>query len=355
MGSDDPRRSSMLGETPKVNPIPSGPSEYRVNPHHEATRVTDEGNLDRVSETNQITDCAIRAALQAGAIALAGFRSAGLVTDTKADQHDVVTRYDRECEAHIRRVILDAFPDSSIVGEEEAALVGPGPLTWFVDPIDGTSNFARGIAMWAVSIGVAYEGELIGGVIFDPVSAQLFWADERGAFLRSREFGGEDQPLGSTGGSHGAGNVESAGSGGSASSAGSRGSADPARATVALNFPLARDLVHFPELALEQFAQVTREFAQVRGLGSTCIALCWIAAGWLDVTVSFDTNPWDVAAGAFIIRKAGGVFHGYRDGLIVAESHSHLAPHYYAAVSSGEFDLLHEIMRSQSMRPNEAE
>lgn len=302
-----------------------------MNPHPEVSWPAGDGNLEHVSETIQITDCAIRVAREAGAIAIAGFRSADLGTDTKSDIHDLVTRFDRECEAHIRRVILDVFPGSSIVGEEEAALAGSGPLTWFVDPIDGTSNFARGIAMWAVSIGVAFDGEMIVGVIFDPVSGQLFWADERGAFLRSREFEGEDQPLRSA------------------------GSSDPAQATVALNFPLARDLVHFPELALEQFAKVTRSFAQVRGLGSTCITLCWIAAGWLDVTISFETNPWDVAAGAFIIRRAGGVFHGYRDGLIVEESRSYLAPHYYAAVASGEFETLHEIMRSQSLRPDTAE
>lgn len=283
--------------------------------------------LERVSETREITEVAIRAALEAGAIALAGFRSSDLAVDVKTDMHDLVTRYDRACEAHIRRVILDAFPDSSIVGEEEAALAGSGPLTWYVDPIDGTSNFARGIAMWAVSIGVARDGAMIAGVIFDPVSDQLFWADSRGAFLRSQEFGGEDRPLHST------------------------GNTDPAQATVALNFPLARDLVHFPELSLEQFARVTRSFAQVRGLGSTCIALCWIAAGWLDVTISFETNPWDVAAGAFIIRQAGGVFHGYQEGAIVDESRSHLAAHYYAAVSNGEFEMLHDIMRTQSLRP----
>lgn len=279
----------------------------------------------------RITECAIRAAREAGGIALEGFRSGDLDVDTKVDKHDLVTRYDRTCEMHIREVILESFPDSSIVGEEEAALVGSGPLTWFVDPIDGTSNFARGIAMWAVSVGVARAGEMIAGVIFDPVSDQLFWADERGAFLRSREFGGEDRLLHSTGAS------------------------DPAQATVALNFPLARDLVHFPDLALEQFALVTRSFAQVRGLGSTCIALCWIAAGWLDVTISFETNPWDVAAGSYLIRQAGGVFHGYSGGEIVDESRSHLAPHYYAAVSSGEFELLHGIMRSQSLRPDTAE
>ncbi len=275
-----------------------------------------------------ITDVAIRAALEAGAIALEGFRAPDLEIDLKSDKHDLVTRYDRECELHIRRVILDAYSDSSIVGEEDGAHAGIGPLTWYVDPIDGTANYARGIALWAVSIAVARGGELIAGVIYDPASGQLFWADERGAFLREQFGRGEDRPMRSLGHS------------------------DEGSATVALNFPLARDLVHFEELALAQYAEITRAFGQVRGVHSTCIALAWVAAGWVDATISFETNPWDVAAGCFIIRRAGGSFYGYRDGVQVAEGSSHLAPHYYAAAHGAEYPILHEVMRTQSLRPS---
>lgn len=280
-----------------------------------------------MQETREVTALAIQAAREAGAIALAGFRSRDLAIDRKADIHDLVTQYDRACESHIRHAILAAFPDSTIVGEENGTHVGDGRLTWYVDPIDGTSNFARGIAMWAVSIGVARDGVMISGVVYDPPNDQLFWADDRGAFFADDRDKASDVPMRSW------------------------GHPEPSEATIALNFPLARDLVHYPDLALEQFSAVTRSFAQVRGLGSTCIALCWVAAGWLDVTISFETNPWDVAAGAFIIRRAGGIFHGYRDGEIVDEDRSHLAPHYYAAIPGGEYRLLHEIMRSQSMRP----
>lgn len=278
-------------------------------------------------DAHRVTAVAIRAAREAGALALEGFRSRGLRIDRKTDMHDLVTAYDRACEERIRGVILESFPDSTIVGEEAGTSEGTGSLTWYVDPIDGTSNFARGIAMWAVSIGVARDGEMVAGVIHDPANEQLFWADDRGAFLAEGSRG-EERPLRSW------------------------GYTDPALATVALNFPLPRDLVHEPELALEQFARATRSFAQLRGLGSTCIALAWIAAGWIDATVSFETHPWDVAAGAFIIRRAGGVYRGYRDGAIEPEARDHLAPHYYAAVPGGDFELLHEIMRTQSRRPS---
>lgn len=282
--------------------------------------------------TDQITAIAISAARDAGALALEGFRARDLEIEVKADMHDQVTHYDRACEERIRDVILAAYPDSNIVGEEQGSRTGGGALTWFIDPIDGTANFARGIAMWAVSVGVARHGEMIAGVVFDPANDQLFWADERGAFLvdgRSRagrpSGNAIDGPLRSW------------------------GHTDPSQATVALNFPLARDLTHHPELALDQFARVTKSFAQVRGLGSTCIALCWVAAGWLDVTISFETSPWDVAAGAYIIRQAGGIYYGYQDGRAVPSDRDYLAPHYYAAVPGGDFELLHEIMRSQSI------
>lgn len=294
-----------------------------ASPHHTA-----EARYPRaVGETYEITELAIRAAVEAGDIAREGFRSLDLEVAHKTDRHDLVTRYDRACEDHIRAVILGAYADSSIVGEEASAHHGAGPLTWFVDPIDGTANFARGIALWAVSIGVAREGEMIAGVIYDPVSGQLFWADERGAFLRDRFGSAEDRPMRS------------------------RGYSAPGDATIALNFPLPRDLAHRPELALRQFAEITLEFGQVRGVHSTCIALAWVAAGWIDATISFETNPWDIAAGCFIIRQAGGKFFGYEHGHVVSDSASHLAPHYFASAPESGFEMLHEVMRTQSMRP----
>jgi len=283
---------------------------------------------DEVRDAGRISETAIAAALAAGAHALRGFRSPELESTRKSDMHDLVTAYDGECEALIRSRLLEAFPDSSIVGEEAGEHAGTGPLTWYVDPIDGTSNYARGIAMWAISIAAECDGELVTGVIYDPVADQLFWADRRGAFLRSQASGADARDI----------------------RLHALAATDPSGATVALNFPLARDLVHFPELALEQFARVTRSFAQVRGLGSTCIALAWIAAGWIDVTISFETNPWDVAAGAYLIRQAGGVFHGYDEGMTVPTERSHLAPHYYAAGAGGEYELLHGIMQTQSRR-----
>lgn len=272
------------------------------------------------TSVNEITDFTIRIAREAGAIAMQGFRSRELGIDLKADIYDVVTQFDRACEEHIRSAILENYPDSTIVGEEGGASEGTGRLAWHIDPIDGTANFARGIAMWAVSIGVARDGVMIAGVVYDPPNDHLFWADDRGAFLG-------DEPMHSW------------------------GFTAPAQATVALNFPLPRDLVHYPDLALEQFAEVTRQFAQVRALGSSCISLCWVAAGWVDATIAFGANSWDVAASAFILRRAGGVYATYVGGERMPEERDYVNPHYCATIPGARYPVLEELMRTQSRRP----
>lgn len=273
-----------------------------------------------MTEIRELSDFTRRIALEAGAIAMEGFRNRDLGIDLKKDFHDMVTKYDRACEEHIRGEILERYPDSTIVGEEDGSIEGTGRLAWHIDPIDGTANFARGIAMWAVSIGVMLDGEPVVGVVYDPPNDHLFWADDRGAFLG-------DEPMRSW------------------------GFAEPAQATVVLNFPLPRDLVHFPDLALRQFVEVTEQFAQVRALGSSCISLCWVAAGWVDATISFEANSWDVAASAFIIRQAGGTYLTYADGEAQPERRDYENPHYYAATPGADFAVLHEIMRTQSKRP----
>lgn len=273
--------------------------------------------------TNDIQELAqftVRIAREAGAIAMEGFRNRDLGIDLKKDFHDMVTKYDRACEEHVRGEIMRAHPDSTIIGEEEGESEGTGRLTWYIDPIDGTANFARGMALWTVSIGVARDGEMVAGAVYDPPNGHMFWADDRGAFLN-------DEPMRSW------------------------GFPTAEQATVGANFPLPRDLIHKRELALEQFAQVTEDFAQVRALGSATSGLCWVAAGWLDAAFSFEAHSWDIAASGFIIRQAGGVFQTYRDGEIVPESESHLHPHYIATVPSADFPLLHEILRTQSTRP----
>ncbi|MFV0434219.1 MAG: inositol monophosphatase family protein [Leucobacter sp.] len=273
-----------------------------------------------MTDIQELSAFAIRVAREAGAIAMEGFRNRELGIDLKVDFHDMVTKYDRACEEHIRGAILAAYPDSSIIGEEDGSSEGSGPLAWHIDPIDGTANFARGMALWAVSIGIALDEKMVVGVVYDPANDHMFWADDRGAFLN-------DEPMCSW------------------------GFADAAQATVVMNFPLPRDLIHHRGLALEQFAEVSEQFAQVRALGSSCISLCWVAAGWVDATISFEAHSWDVAASAFILRQAGGNYATYVDGEARSANRDYEHPHYYASVPGADFPVLEEIMLTQSRRP----
>ncbi|MGO3151567.1 MAG: inositol monophosphatase family protein [Galactobacter sp.] len=271
-------------------------------------------------DIQELSGFAVSVAREAGAIAMEGFRNRELGIDLKVDFHDMVTKYDRACEKHIVDAILAAYPDSSIVGEEGGSVEGTGRLAWHIDPIDGTANFARGMALWAVSIGIALDGEMVAGAVYDPANDHMFWADDRGAFLG-------DEPMHSW------------------------GYPNPAQATVVSNFPLPRDLVHYPDLALDQFSRLSHDFAQVRALGSSCISLCWVAAGWVDATMSFEAHSWDVAASAFIIRQAGGNYRTYLDGAEQPQSRDYEIPHYYATIPGGDYPILEEIMLTQSKRP----
>ncbi|WP_309129925.1 inositol monophosphatase family protein [Microbacterium sp.] len=261
-------------------------------------------------------DIAERAAREAGAVAAEGFRSPGMAFETKNGFHDFVTEYDGRSEQRARAVIEQHLPGAHIVGEEEGAS-GQGEITWYIDPIDGTSNFARGIALWGVVIAAVRGDEVVAGVVYDPVADQLWRADERGAFLNGAALR-------------------------------ARGMTVPERATVLATFPPANTLVTRRIEKLEALAQLADGFAHVRDLGSAAIALCYVATGWADANFGFNIHPWDVAAPAFILRQAGGVYRSYGDGQLLPESRDHHNSVYFGTVTDADFPLIDAILRSQT-------
>ena len=108
-----------------------------------------------------------------------------MAISTKRDAHDIVTAHDRASEAMIAARIRAEVPDSTIVGEE-GGRQGAGRVVWYVDPIDGTTNFARGLPAWCVSIAAAIDGEVVAGVVHAPVTGETFRADRSGAWLDGR-------------------------------------------------------------------------------------------------------------------------------------------------------------------------
>ncbi|WP_165310720.1 inositol monophosphatase family protein [Microbacterium protaetiae] len=196
----------------------------------------------------------------------------------KRDARDIVTVHDKATERALVAALTAAVPDSAFLGEEGGA-IGEGRVRWYIDPIDGTSNFAAGIAFWCVSIAAEVEGSIVAGVVYDPVADILFSADLDGAYL-------DDRPLRS------------------------RGAQTEDEATLITGYPNARDLDAHGDAALERFGALVAAYRALRRPGSAAMSICHVAAGWVDVAAGFAVNPWDVSAAGFILTQAGGVYRG---------------------------------------------
>lgn len=244
-----------------------------------------------------LLDLARDIALRASEFALDARRAGVSVAATKSTPTDVVTAADRDTEALIRSLILDARPDDGIVGEEESTRIGTSGIDWVVDPIDGTVNFLYGIPAWAVSIAVvegAAGGEVGGttlaGVVVNPVTGELFEASAGGgARLAGRNLAvNTDVPL--------------------------------ASALLGTGFSYSPDRRHEQTAVLLELITRVRD---IRRIGSAALDLCAIAAGRLDAFYERGLNAWDHSAGALIAREAGarvGGPHGGRENreLLVA-------------------------------------
>lgn len=265
-------------------------------------------------DPRQLRRIALEAAQTAGTPLAQAFRAApgmdgeagmtGLGVTTKTSPHDLVTVHDGATEDALAAALTGAVPDSWITGEESGAR-GSGSLEWIVDPIDGTSNFAHGFAMFSISIAAVFAGEVIAGVVHDPVNQLSFSADDDGAYLSSSQR--PETRLGA--------------------------SVEVPRSGAALNlmtsYPSAEVLAQEGPLALEAFGEMVTGFSTVRRVVSGALELCHAAAGWNDVVLGVDTKPWDIAAGMLILRRAGGTYLASRgDAEDLQERPDHLAPDY---------------------------
>mmetsp|Transcript_46385 Transcript_46385/g.110475 ORF Transcript_46385/g.110475 Transcript_46385/m.110475 type:complete len:366 (+) Transcript_46385:182-1279(+) len=201
------------------------------------------------------------------------------VIETKAFAADLLTEVDKQCEDAISRIVQDRFPEHSFLGEESAgdgmdAMLSSDDWLWIVDPIDGTTNFAAGQPLSAVSIGVAKGGKLKVGVIYEPFRKELFSAvDGQGSFLNG-------MPIHVSKTKSLADAVIASGA-----PPNPRSAAPCFRAMTCLAPPRSRT---------------------VRILGSAAINFAWVACGRLDAWFEPDLNAWDSAAGVLLVQEAGG-------------------------------------------------
>lgn len=195
----------------------------------------------------------------------------------KSTHTDLVTKVDKECEERIREELLGRFPDHVVLGEEQGQPGGEARCRWIVDPLDGTLNYAHGFPFYCVSIALEIDGEVVVGVVLDPVRDELFSAVAGGGAYRN-----------------------------GAPVAVSR-EADPRDAMLATGF------AYDPERLLdnvEVFARVLPEVRAIRRPGAAALDLCYVACGRLDGFWELNLKPWDVAAGALVVREAGGTVTG---------------------------------------------
>lgn len=243
-----------------------------------------------MTSSDELTAIASEAARAVGDRLRKAFRSRPPV-DLKRDFQDPVTEHDRAAEETIRLVIGERCPGSVVVGEE-GGIQGEGEITWYVDPIDGTANFAAGLPFFCVSIAAAIDDELVAGVVYDPVREDEFTASLNGAWCNGVPIR-------------------------------SKGATRDREAMLLTSYPTPRLLAEDGQEVLRRYGGLLTSFAALRRPGSAALKLAHVAAGWADVAYGQLASPWDVAAGALLVRQAGGVYLG--DPLLKGDYLAHVA------------------------------
>lgn len=226
-------------------------------------------------------ETAAEIAREAGAV-LAHFFERRIGFERKGE-FDLVTEADRASEKLVVERLRTHFPTHAIVAEESGAHHGTSEFRWYVDPLDGTTNFAHGFPVFNVTLALERAGELQCGVIYDPLRQEMFTVElGGGAYLNHRRI-----------------RVSSC-----------RKLDD---GLIATGFPTRR---RHSSVNVHFFHQVAMVTHGVRRAGSAAIDLAYVACGRLDGFWEFGLNPWDMAAGILMVREAGG-----------AVSNMHGAPH----------------------------
>ncbi|XXT18074.1 inositol monophosphatase family protein [Sorangium sp. So ce429] len=252
------------------------------------------------AELAELSGVALRVAEEAAALAQTGFRAGARVEEK--GPHDLVTEFDRASEALIIARLGALTPGIAVVGEEQSAsgaTSARGGLVWYVDPIDGTTNFVHGHPFWCVSIGLMDDDTPVAGAVVAPALG-LRWTGFR---PRDPQPPGAGPELPAT-----AGEARRNGERCAVST-----TASLQHAMVATGFPPVRDRA--PDNNFDAFITVKRNAQAVRRCGSAAMDLCMVADGTYDAYWERRLHAWDVAAGSAIVRGAGGIITSLDGGL----------------------------------------
>ena len=238
--------------------------------------------------TDLFADFAREISREAGAILLRGFRSGKTVISYKS-RTDLVTDSDRASEQHLVERISKRFPDHDIIAEEGGRKEAAGEYIWYVDPLDGTNNFAHGLPFFCVSIGVYSTAlkQVVAGVVYNPFLDELFTAVRGGgAFLNDRPIRVSHLD-------------------------------DIGVSLVATGFPY--DKATSENNNVKEFSRIILRIQGIRRMGSAAIDLSYVACGRLDGYWEAKLKSWDMAAGSLIVEEAGGRVTTFSGGLFNPE------------------------------------
>lgn len=225
---------------------------------------------------DKFKEVAIRASKQAGEILKLGFNNVQYIKNK--NKHDIVSNVDYESESEIKRIIKEYFPEQNILAEESANENRNSEFSWYIDPLDGTSNFVTGNPYFSVSIALAQKNEVIWGVVYNSVLNELYYAiKDRGAFLNDKKIK--------------VSNIK-----------------DLSNAFIASAYSSREDDIKKGLKVIEKFALRAR---RVLINFSPALDLCNIARGHLEAIVDNGTTPEDHAAGSLVVKEAGGMIQNY--------------------------------------------
>jgi myo-inositol-1(or 4)-monophosphatase len=262
-------------------------------------------------------------ARQAGAL-LRGFYEKGVAAEYKGDV-DLVTEADRASEALVVQRLKAAFPTHGIYGEEGTRDHLDAEYRWYVDPLDGTTNFAHGFPAFCVVLGLEHrppglaadaDGEIIAGVTYDPLRDEMFVAEKgRGAWLNGRPIKVSKTKI-------------------------------LAESLTATGFPSHKrhrsPNIHF-------YQQMTLRSHGVRRAGSAALDLAYVACGRLDGFWEFNLNPWDTSSGVLLVQEAGGTITHFDGGPFTLDSHEVLATN---GLIAGEMQhLFADLFAGRNLEP----
>jgi myo-inositol-1(or 4)-monophosphatase len=250
-----------------------------------------------------MVNIAVRAARRAGELMVRQLNQLESLQVVEKSRNEFVTQVDQAAEAAIIEVIREYYPDHAILAEESGA-AGDNEYQWIIDPLDGTTNYVHGFPVFSVSIAVAHRGEIEHGVVYDPLRQEIFTASRgQGAQLDGRRIRVSKRTT-----------VQ--------------------QSLVATGFPYRANLKYLDRY-MDMLRVVMQESAGVRRPGSAALDLCYVAAGRVDAFFEFGLAKWDIAAGALMIREAGGRISDFRgtDGYLESGNVVAGNPKTYAALS----------------------